>query len=145
MLISTKDITTQTGAEDLIKEAQTLAPVGGLFHLAMVLRDGFMENQTPELFREVAASKVTGTINLDCATRDLCRTTLDWFVVWSSVSCGRGNAGQANYGFANSTMERVCEKRKADGFPGMLQCLLYADIYIYILTMIILYHYFCCL
>lgn len=27
--------------------------------------------------------------------------------------------GQSNYGFANSTMERVCEKRHHDGFPGL--------------------------
>lgn len=41
------------------------------------------------------------------------------FVVFSSVSCGRGNAGQTNYGMANSIMERICEKRKADGFPAL--------------------------
>ena len=119
VLVSTADITKRSGAEALIKESQSLAPVGGIFHLAMVLRDGFMENQTPELFQQVAASKVTGTLNLDAVTRDLCAGSLEWFVVYSSVSCGRGNAGQANYGFSNSTMERICEKRQADGFPGL--------------------------
>lgn len=39
-------------------------------------------------------------------------------MAFSSVSCGRGNAGQTNYGFANSTMERICEKRRHDGLPG---------------------------
>lgn len=43
---------------------------------------------------------------------------LKHFVVFSSVSCGRGNAGQTNYGFANSVMERVIEKRHRDGLPG---------------------------
>lgn len=41
------------------------------------------------------------------------------FVVFSSVSCGRGNAGQTNYGMANSVMERICEQRKRDGLPGV--------------------------
>lgn len=50
-------------------------------------------------------------------TRAAC-SELDYFVAFSSVSCGRGNAGQTNYGFANSTMERVCEKRQHDGLPG---------------------------
>lgn len=50
-------------------------------------------------------------------TRQKC-PELDYFVVFSSVSCGRGNAGQSNYGFANSTMERICEQRRHDGFPG---------------------------
>lgn len=50
-------------------------------------------------------------------TRAAC-PELDYFVAFSSVSCGRGNAGQTNYGFANSTMERVCERRRQDGLPG---------------------------
>ncbi|XP_011052868.1 PREDICTED: fatty acid synthase-like, partial [Acromyrmex echinatior] len=39
--------------------------------------------------------------------------------VFSSVSCGRGNAGQTNYGMANSIMERICEKRAEEGLPGL--------------------------
>lgn len=50
-------------------------------------------------------------------TREAC-PELDYFVAFSSVSCGRGNAGQSNYGFANSTMERICEQRRHDGLPG---------------------------
>lgn len=41
------------------------------------------------------------------------------FVVFSSVSCGRGNAGQTNYGMSNSIMERICEARVRDGLPGL--------------------------
>jgi len=66
----------------------------------------------------VRVDKVVGTKNLDVATRELCSGTLEWFVVFSSVSCGRGNAGQANYGYANSAMERICEQRRSDGLPG---------------------------
>jgi len=64
--------------------------------------------------------KVVGTKNLDAVTRELCSGTLEWFVVFSSVSCGRGNAGQGNYGYANSAMERICERRRSDGFPGII-------------------------
>jgi len=64
--------------------------------------------------------KVVGTKNLDVLTRELCGSTLDWFVVFSSVSCVRGIAGQANYGYANSAMERVCERRRSDGLPGRI-------------------------
>lgn len=39
-------------------------------------------------------------------------------MVFSSVSCGRGNAGQSNYGLANSVMERIVEKRHRDGLPA---------------------------
>lgn len=77
-----------------------------------------MENQTTENFESVCKPKVFGTMYLDKVTRELCKDSLDWFVVFSSVSCGRGNAGQANYGLANSFMERICEQRKADGLHG---------------------------
>lgn len=79
-----------------------------------------MEGQTLDNFQKVCEPKVTGTINLDGVTRAVCRNSLDWFVVFSSVSCGRGNMGQGNYGFANSVMERICEQRQADGMPGVL-------------------------
>lgn len=43
---------------------------------------------------------------------------LKYFVIFSSVSCGRGNAGQSNYGMANSVMERIVEQRHRDGLPA---------------------------
>ncbi|XP_054986055.1 fatty acid synthase [Sorex araneus] len=118
VLVSTRDASSLEGARGLIKEAAALGPVGGVFNLAMVLRDAMLENQSPEAFRDVNRPKYSGTLHLDRATRESC-PTLDYFVAFSSVSCGRGNAGQTNYGFANSTMERICEKRRHDGLPGL--------------------------
>ncbi|XP_070596224.1 fatty acid synthase [Erythrolamprus reginae] len=118
VLVSTSDVVTLEGAQQLIQEASQLGPVGGIFNLAMVLKDAMLENQTPELFCEVNKPKYLGTLNLDQVTRQRC-PKLDHFVAFSSVSCGRGNAGQSNYGFANSTMERICEQRRHDGLPGL--------------------------
>jgi fatty acid synthase len=124
--VPTGDISQLHTVKNVINEAQELGPVGGVFHLAMVLIDGLMENQTVETFQKSAEPKVRGTMYLDVITRQMCKDTLDWFVVFSSVSCGRGNSGQANYGFSNSLMERVCEARRHDGLPGnrchSLQC-----------------------
>jgi fatty acid synthase len=39
--------------------------------------------------------------------------------MFSSVTAGRGNAGQTNYGWANSAMERIVERRRADGLPAI--------------------------
>lgn len=118
VLVSTKDVSTLEGTEQLIAEACSLGPVGGVFHLAMVLKDGMLENLTPQLFIDVNKPKYDGTLNLDKVTRQSC-PDLSYFVAFSSVSCGRGNAGQSNYGYANSAMERVCEKRRYDGLPGL--------------------------
>ncbi|KAG7491726.1 hypothetical protein MATL_G00007310 [Megalops atlanticus] len=118
VLVSTNDVSTLEGTQRLISEATKLGPVGGIFHLAMVLKDGMLENLTPDHFQDVNKPKYNGTIHLDRVTRQQC-PELSHFVVFSSVSCGRGNAGQSNYGFANSTMERICEQRRHDGLPGL--------------------------
>ncbi|XP_053612449.1 fatty acid synthase-like [Plodia interpunctella] len=110
--------TTVEGARQLLREASALGPVGGVFNLAAVLRDAFLENLTPADFKVVAQPKVDGTKALDIATRESAQD-LEYFVAFSSVSCGRGNPGQSNYGYANSVMERICEQRRADGLPGL--------------------------
>lgn len=116
--ISTADATTQAGAEQLMKESARLAPIGGIFNLAAVLRDALIENLDEGDYKTVTRPKVDATRNLDAASRSNCGA-LDYFVVFSSVSCGRGNMGQTNYGLANSAMERIVERRQALGLPGL--------------------------
>ncbi|CAG0916724.1 unnamed protein product [Notodromas monacha] len=119
IFISTTDVTTLAGAEELVSYCQNIGPLVGIFHLAVVIRDGILDNQTDDEFRQVYKPKAEGFINLDKVTRSLNVSSLEHFVAFSSVSCGRGNAGQTNYGLANSVLERICEQRKADGFPGL--------------------------
>lgn len=118
VLISTSDATSEKGAKRLLNEAVEIGPIGGIFNLAAVLRDALMENQTEGDFKTVCKPKVDGSKQLDAASRTFA-PDLDYFVNFSSVSCGRGNAGQANYGFANSAMERIAEARQAVGLPGI--------------------------
>jgi len=65
VLVSTSDASSPDGARSLIAEAAQLGPVGGVFNLAMVLRDAMLENQTPEFFQDVNKPKYDGTVNLD--------------------------------------------------------------------------------
>lgn len=118
IVISTSDATTIEGTEQLIKTSNKLAPIGGIFNLAAVLRDNLIENLEEGHFKAVALPKIDGTKNLDIVSRKSC-PSLDYFVVFSSVSCGRGNQGQTNYGLANSAMERIVEQRQANGLPGL--------------------------
>ena len=87
--------------------------------MQQVLRDSLFENQSQETFLKVIAPKLTGALNLDHVTREICNDSLDWFVVFSSISSGYGNAGQSNYGFANAGMERIIEERAKNGYPGI--------------------------
>ncbi|CAL1283309.1 unnamed protein product [Larinioides sclopetarius] len=116
--VSTLNVVIKTEAEKLLKDASCIGKVGGIFNSALVLRDAFMSDQTADSFQEVCDPKAVATENLDELSRKLC-PSLDHFVCFSSISCGRGNAGQTNYGYANSVMERVCEQRKRDGLPGL--------------------------
>lgn len=117
--VSQRNITTLEGTTLLVSEAMQLGPIGGLFHLAMVLKDDLFPNQTPKTFVQCCEPKVLGTQHLDKVTREHCCESLDWFVVFSSLVSGKGNIGQTNYGFANSAMERICEQRKSDGLHGL--------------------------
>ncbi|XP_067207658.1 fatty acid synthase-like isoform X2 [Linepithema humile] len=104
--------------EHFLQMAETQAPVDAIFNLAVVLKDCLLKNQTMETFTESFMSKAWTTQTLDKVSRKIC-LKLRHFVVFSSVSCGRGNAGQTNYGMANSIMERVCEKRAEEGLPAL--------------------------
>ena len=120
VLTLTDDVGTKKGAESIVTKARELGPLGGIFHLAVVLKDALFENQTVEAFEAVNKPKYCGALYLDEITRQTAVAQhLHWFVVFSSVSSGRGNAGQTNYGFANSTMERICEDRVKSGLPGL--------------------------
>ncbi|XP_055376639.1 fatty acid synthase [Condylostylus longicornis] len=118
VLIDTNDATTKDGCQKLLENSNRLGLIGGIFNLAAVLRDDIIENLTEKDFAAVCMPKVNGTKYLDILSRTMC-PELDYFICFSSVSCGRGNIGQTNYGLANSAMERICENRQASGFPGM--------------------------
>jgi fatty acid synthase, animal type len=116
-VITTSDVTTQLGCESLIQTALKLGSVGGIFNLAVVLHDDLFENQNEKSFADCLAPKTKATKFLDDFSRLHC-PHLKHFVVFSSVSCGRGNAGQSNYGMANSVMERIVEERSKLGLPA---------------------------
>ncbi|XP_034666101.1 fatty acid synthase [Drosophila subobscura] len=117
VMIDTNDVTTAVGCQRLLESSNKLALVGGIFNLAAVLRDGLFEDQTAKHFEQVTAPKLLATQHLDRLSRGMC-PALEYFICFSSLACGRGNLGQTNYGLANSAMERICEQRQSDGYPG---------------------------
>lgn len=117
VIINVNDVTTYKGCKSLLIESVTLGAIGGIFNLAAVLFDGILDNQTPKRFGDCVAPKAGATFHLDQLSRLLC-PQLEHFVVFSSASCGRGNAGQSNYGLANAIMERIIEQRIKHKLPG---------------------------
>ena len=105
-------------AKKIIKAAEEMGQIGGVFQLAVVLHDALFENQTVDTFQMTCEPKVDATVNMDKLTRQL-KYQLDYFVTFSSIACGRGNNGQTGYGYGNSVMERICEQRRKEGLHGL--------------------------
>ncbi|CAL7939125.1 unnamed protein product [Xylocopa violacea] len=118
LIISGVDMSKTADCEFVLKSAEKQAPVDGIFNLAALLIDGLIANQTEQSFEESMKPKARITKQLDELSRKIC-PNLRHFVVFSSLSCGRGTPGQTNYSLGNAVMERICEKRVKEGLPGM--------------------------
>ncbi|MBI5509925.1 MAG: thioester reductase domain-containing protein [Deltaproteobacteria bacterium] len=87
----------------------------GVFHLAGVLDDGVLGEQSWERFAGVLGPKALGAWNLHRGTRDL---ALDHFVCFSSVASLLGSAGQSNYAAANAFVDGLVQQRRAQGLAA---------------------------
>ncbi len=103
------DVTDAGAVESCIRDIVARhGSLDGVIHSAGVLRDSFVIKKAPGELAEVLAPKVSGTINLDRATRDV---GLDFFLLFSSVTATRGNVGQCDYATANAFMDRYAAYR----------------------------------
>jgi len=118
LIITGADASNHKDCEFILKSAEKQGPVDAIFNLIVVLRDSIFKNQTIASFEESLKDKGWSTKRMDELSRKLC-PQLRHFVMLSSIFCGRGNPGQTSYSMANSVMERICEKRRADGLPGL--------------------------
>lgn len=116
VLIVNEKCDTLESTKKLLDLALEMGPIGGIFHLAMVLQDSIFINQTKELFEQSCEPKINSMFFLDYLTRkeEKYSKELDYFIAFSSIASALGNAGQSNYAFGNSSMERIMEKRCAE-------------------------------
>ena len=78
----------------------------------MVLHDSALEQMTYDQMMCVLRPKVDGTRYLDEIFRN---DPLDFFVLFSSLSCVFGNSGQSNYAAANMYMISLAAQRRQRG------------------------------
>ncbi|WP_459212155.1 SDR family NAD(P)-dependent oxidoreductase [Aquimarina rhabdastrellae] len=89
----------------IIKENKQL---NGIIHSAGMIADNYILKKTKAEFNKVLIPKVTGTYNLDQASKDI---KLDFMVLFSSLSAAMGNLGQADYATANAFMDQYADYR----------------------------------
>ncbi|SOD63843.1 Acyl transferase domain-containing protein [Streptomyces zhaozhouensis] len=91
---------------------ESFGEVNGVVGAAGVVRDALIPRKTPEDVEAVTRPKVTGTVLLDEALTGEAGAALDFFVLFSSLASVLGNAGQADYAFANGFQDRFAETRE---------------------------------
>jgi len=110
------DVGDESEVEKLLERIRAeLPPLAGVAHLAGVLDDALLSQQSLERFRTTLAPKVFGACYLDRLTKN---DDLDFFIVSSSVSSLLGSPGQANYSTANALLDGLVAERKAQGLPA---------------------------
>ncbi len=110
------DITDAIKVQSVLHDIQESSyPLKGIVHAAMVLEDNLIKNMDFETMYNVIAPKVQGAWNLHRLTRD---SSLDLFVMYSSVTTCLGNPGQVNYVAANAFLESLAKFRTKSGLPA---------------------------
>lgn len=110
------DITNRAAVDDVIRHiSQTLPPLKGVLHAAMVIDDRLIANLDAQAIDAVLKPKLEGAWHLHEATAAV---PLDHFVLYSSITTSIGNPGQANYVAANAGLEGLAELRRSLGLPA---------------------------
>ncbi|EFQ34698.1 AMP-binding enzyme [Colletotrichum graminicola] len=99
------------------KIKNTLPPLAGVAHGAMVLDDAPLRDLDAQKFAKVAGPKVLGSKNLQ-RLFDEHGESLDFLVFFSSIAAVFGSHGQSNYTAVNSFMQSLALQRRNRGQPA---------------------------
>lgn len=97
------------------KMRSEMPPIAGVANAALVLRDRPFLDMTASDMNEVLAPKVDGSLNLHEEFKD---PDLDFFILFSTLSCVIGNAGQSNYDAASLYQVMLAKHRRQQGLPA---------------------------
>ncbi|KAH7043968.1 polyketide synthase [Macrophomina phaseolina] len=99
------------------KISRTMPPIAGVAHGAMVLIDSLFQNMDYEDLMTVLRPKILGAMYLDELFSE---DTLDFFILFSSITGTVGNTGQSNYIGANAFMEALGLQRRRRGLAASI-------------------------
>ncbi|MEI2583261.1 SDR family NAD(P)-dependent oxidoreductase [Scytonema sp. PRP1] len=111
------DVTVKEQVKKVLDDiCQSMPPLRGIFHSAMVLEDAILLQLNQEQWYKVTAPKIVGAWNLHTLTLDI---PLDLFVLFSSASSVVGQTGQGNYVAANIFLDTLAHYRRAQNLPAL--------------------------
>jgi acyl transferase domain-containing protein/NADPH:quinone reductase-like Zn-dependent oxidoreductase/surfactin synthase thioesterase subunit/NAD(P)-dependent dehydrogenase (short-subunit alcohol dehydrogenase family)/SAM-dependent methyltransferase/aryl carrier-like protein len=116
VMLAKGSVDNQSDMNRIFKEIKdTMPPLKGIQHAAMVLDDGSIPEITRERYMKVFTPKAVGCWILHEATKNM---NLDHFISYSSISAIYGNPGQVSYVGANSFLDNFSHWRRAQGLPA---------------------------
>ncbi|MCK5067959.1 MAG: SDR family NAD(P)-dependent oxidoreductase, partial [Bacteroidales bacterium] len=117
VMIAKGDVANREDVDRILQEVKdTMPPLNGIQHAAMVLDDGSIPEIDHERYLKVFIPKSIGCWNLHEATQDM---EMDHFVLYSSISSIYGNPGQVSYVAGNSFLENFAQYRRSRGMAAM--------------------------
>jgi NADPH:quinone reductase-like Zn-dependent oxidoreductase/acyl carrier protein len=115
--IARADVTQEEQVRGVLQHVrETLPPLRGIFHAAMVQNEGLLGQLDRERFDSVLAPKIAGALNLH---RLSLPDALDHFVLFSSIASLFGGVGLSSYAAANAGLDALAHHRRARGLPGL--------------------------
>ncbi|KAI0117978.1 polyketide synthetase [Nemania sp. FL0031] len=93
----------------------TLPPIAGVVNGAMVLKDARLADTDLETLKTVLRPKMDASIYLNNLFQ---KDTLDFFILFSSISAILGTFGQSSYSAANMFMASLVKQRRLRGLAG---------------------------
>jgi hybrid polyketide synthase/nonribosomal peptide synthetase ACE1 len=110
------DVLDKSNLEQAVKDIRmSCPPIAGVANGAMVLEDQLFANMSMDMMQTALGPKIDGTNNLDDIFHD---HDLDFFVLFSSIACVFGNAGQSNYSAANGYLNGFARERRRRGLAA---------------------------
>ncbi|CAK9097816.1 unnamed protein product [Durusdinium trenchii] len=118
VLLHACDITSQAQVDSTLQTMRAFqdVPVKGVVHAAGLLEDHVIAHMERSHLQPVLSPKMDGAVNLHAA---LSGTSLDQFLMFSSVAALLGSPGQGNYAAANSFLDCFAQYRQAKGLPAL--------------------------
>jgi acyl transferase domain-containing protein/thioesterase domain-containing protein len=117
-LVASADVTDRLQMEGVVTAArQRFGAIHGVIHSAGTIDDGLIAFKTTEVAAGVIATKAKGALVLD---ELLASDTLDFFVVFSSVSSILGLEGQVDYTAANAFLDAFAQQPASKHRPRAL-------------------------